>query len=415
MPATNLPTTKTFDTSTLTPYSNNPDGADGSMHSGDPTAVNNGVGATPNITNASGAATGGTTASGSFSTDVADGTAYIVTTTSATPPSVTQIQAGQDNAGVAAAYASNVAISQTGQVAFSITGLTENTVYYNHYQHQAGNGNNSTVITSAAFTPSVNTGMIFFDDFSSGDLSKQLNGAAFWTGGAYTSVQPHPTIANQNSLEFRFVPAPTERNWSEQRFDLGGNFNELWVQYDMLVPTNYYHTGTGLNNKVGMYVWTDDYGSPTGGVAGGMEIYSDGTGFGQFDWNSYYPLNQGHILDSERGFTPRAIRTEDLGVTRRITLHVKAGDNNTAPWSNAVVEFYIDGAIEYAISQANVENTIGAGTGQGYMYNSDGLFINQGYLMGAANAPFNVDTYFYLSNIEFARDAASLTNAVVQP
>lgn len=414
MPATNLPATRIFDVSTLTPYSNNPDGADGSLHSGDPTATNNGVGATPSISSPAGSSTSGTTASGSFTTDIADGTAYMVTTTSVTPPSIVQIQAGQDNAGAAAAFADNSVISQVGQQAFSITGLTENITYYNHYQHQAANSNDSSVITSAAFIPITNSGMIFFDDFSSGDFSKQLNGAAFWTSNAYTSIQPHPTIGGQNSLEFRFVPAPTDRNWSEQRFDLGANFNELWVQYDMLVPSNYVHQGSGLNNKVGMYVWTDNYAATTG-VAGGTEIYSDGSGLGQLDWNSYWPKNLGHIIDSERGFTPRGIRSQDLNVTRRITIHVKAGENDTAPWSNAKVEFYIDGAIEYAISQSNVENTIGAGTGQGYMYNSDGLFINQGYLMGAANAPFLVDTYFYLSNIEFARDAASLTNAVVQP
>ncbi len=415
MPVTNLPATKSFDVTTLTAYSNNPDGADGSVHSSDPLAANNGVGITPDIANPAGASTSGTTASGSFSTNVATGTAYIVSTTSAIPPSILQIQAGQDNSGVAATFSANSAVSQTGQQAFSITGLTEGIVYYNHYQHKAGNGNDSVVITSAAFTPTTVAGMIFFDDFSSGDFSKQLNGNAFWTSNAYTSIQPHPTIGGQNSLEFRFVPAPTDRNWSEQRFDLGQNFNELWVQYDMLVPANYVHNGTGLNNKVGMYVWTDSYTNPTAGVAGGTEIYSDGSGLGQFDWNSFYPLNLGHIIDSERGFTPRGIRSQDLNVTRRITIHVKAGIDNTSPWSGAKVEFYIDGAIEYAISQANVENTIGAGTGQGYMYNSDGLFINQGYLMGAANAPFSVDTYFYLSNIEFAQDAASLTDSVVQP
>lgn len=416
MPVTNLPATKSFDVTTLTAYSNNPDGDDGSVHSSDPNAVNNGVGITPDISNPAGASTSGTTASGSFSTNVATGTAYVVTTTSATPPSVLQIQNGLDSAGAAAVFAANSAVSQVGQQAFSITGLTESVVYYNHYQHKAGNGNDSVVITSAAFTPTTIAGMIFFDDFSSGDLTKQLNSANFWDQApAWASIQPHPTIGGQNSLEFRFVLP--DRNWSEQRFDLGQNFNELWVQYDMLVPSNYVQAGTGLNNKVGMYVWTDSYNNPIAGVSGGTEIYSDGTGLGQLDWNSFYPSNLGHVVDTERGFTPRGIRSQDLNVTRRITIHVKAGIDNTSPWSGAKVEFYIDGAIEYAISQSNVEdpNALGAGAGQGYMYNSDGLFINQGYLMGAANGTFAVDTYFYLSNIEFAQDAASLTDSVVQP
>lgn len=106
----------------------------------------------PVLTVPTGTATGDTTATGSVSTDEANGTLYAVVTTSATAPSVPQIQAGQDNAGAAAAYATSQAVSATGVQNISATGLAPSTAYYIHYQHEDAAANDSTVVTSAQFT-----------------------------------------------------------------------------------------------------------------------------------------------------------------------------------------------------------------------------------------------------------------------
>lgn len=106
----------------------------------------------PILSTPSGTATGATTADLSVSTDEGNGTLYSVVTTSATAPSVAQIQLGQDNLGVAAAYSSNVAVSTIGSKSFSATGLTAATTYYAHFQHDDAIGTSSTVYTSASFT-----------------------------------------------------------------------------------------------------------------------------------------------------------------------------------------------------------------------------------------------------------------------
>lgn len=106
----------------------------------------------PTLTSPTGTQTGSTTATVGATTDEANGTLYAVVTTSATAPSVAQIQAGQDNASAAAAWAGNVAVSSIGAKTFGATGLTASTAYYAHIQHKDAALNNSTVVTSASFT-----------------------------------------------------------------------------------------------------------------------------------------------------------------------------------------------------------------------------------------------------------------------
>lgn len=106
----------------------------------------------PTLTSPTGTATGESTADGSVTTDEGNGTLYAVVTTSATKPSVAQIQAGQDHTGSAAPYSTSQAVTATGVQNISATGLSASTGYYWHYQHQDAATNDSTVATSAQFT-----------------------------------------------------------------------------------------------------------------------------------------------------------------------------------------------------------------------------------------------------------------------
>ena len=110
----------------------------------------------PNLTSPTGTQTGSTTASGSVTTDEGNGTLFAVVSTSGTPPSVAQIQAGNDSTGSAAAFAlgsgSGVAVPVSGVRNVTATGLTPSTAYFWHYQQQDASGNDSTVVSSATFT-----------------------------------------------------------------------------------------------------------------------------------------------------------------------------------------------------------------------------------------------------------------------
>jgi hypothetical protein len=76
----------------------------------------------------------------------------VAVTTSVTQPLATQIEAGQNHTGAAAAFADNDAISATGAHTFPATGLTASTTYYSHTVHRDAAGNVSNIVTSSSFT-----------------------------------------------------------------------------------------------------------------------------------------------------------------------------------------------------------------------------------------------------------------------
>lgn len=116
------------------------------------TEVASGDTTAPTLSSPVGTATSASTATVGATTDEGNGTMYAIACTSATPPSVAQIQAGNDSAGAAAAWSGNQAISSTGAKTFGATGLTASTTYYGYIQHKDAAGNDSTVASSASFT-----------------------------------------------------------------------------------------------------------------------------------------------------------------------------------------------------------------------------------------------------------------------
>ena len=96
----------------------------------------------PTLTSPTGTATGATTASGSVSTNEANGTLYYLASANATETDVT-VKA-----------ASSQAVTTAGEQIVTITGLTAETPYYPHYLHRDAAGNDSAVASGAQFTTS---------------------------------------------------------------------------------------------------------------------------------------------------------------------------------------------------------------------------------------------------------------------
>lgn len=152
----------------------------------------------PNLTSPLGAATGTITASVGATTDEGNGTLYAVVTTSATPPSVAQLQAGQDHTGAAAAWAGSQAVSSTGAKTLNATGLAASTAYRAHLHQEDAAGNESAVVTSASFTTSAPdttaptlsspTGAPTGSTSASGDVvTNEANGTLYYLASANAS------------------------------------------------------------------------------------------------------------------------------------------------------------------------------------------------------------------------------------
>lgn len=94
----------------------------------------------PTLTGPTASATGATTASGSVSTNEANGTLYYLASANATELAAT-VKAG-----------SSQAVTAINSQPVTVTGLTASTSYYLHFVHRDAAGNDSAVATSAQFT-----------------------------------------------------------------------------------------------------------------------------------------------------------------------------------------------------------------------------------------------------------------------
>lgn len=153
----------------------------------------------PTLTSPSGSSASTTTANLSVSTNEANGTLYWVVTTSATPPSVAQVKAGQDNTGSAAAASGNQAVSGTGAQTATASGLTPSSTVFAYFVHTDAANNNSTVSASSSWNQS---GAITFAITNSGASSYAENNTA-QTTYTFTGVAIGAADANRYvALEF---------------------------------------------------------------------------------------------------------------------------------------------------------------------------------------------------------------------
>lgn len=141
----------------------------------------------PTLSSPTASATGTSTATIGVTTNEANGPLYAVVTTSATAPTPTQVKAGQNNTGSAAAYSGNQAVTTIGAKTFSATGLTASTVYYSYFMHEDASGNQSTVTAASSFTTAA---LVFHNSTFTGTgipLSSYVPGTGnVWTAGTGT-------------------------------------------------------------------------------------------------------------------------------------------------------------------------------------------------------------------------------------
>lgn len=112
--------------------------------------------------------TGSTTADIGATTNEANGTLFVVASTSATPPTGAQIIAGQMHTGSAAAANASATVSSTGANTVGVTGLTGSTAYFGHSVHRDATGNVSNVVSGDGFTTDAGASA---DSFNSLDKS----------------------------------------------------------------------------------------------------------------------------------------------------------------------------------------------------------------------------------------------------
>lgn len=221
------------------------------------------------------------------------------------------------------------------------------------------------------------------DGFETGDLTASQNGFR-WHGSTRTSISSSVARSGRNSLQFTY---PAGIAFSEQRFALGGNYRDIWVSYDLLIPSNYYH-GEGGNNKGFLYLWSGDYGSPTGpGLGPNFWPMGDGSSKASiYNWGPGMDVHHGSGTCING-----VIKLSDRGKWIKIIAHYKYASSANNDGIVQIWKIYSDGTQEVACNLTN---------GPWYVAGAPGF--DTGYLLGWANAAFSTDTYFYIDNFEVA-------------
>ena len=158
----------------------------------------------PTLSNPVDAKASTTTGTGSVDTDEGNGTLYWVVSTSATPPTATQVKAGQMHTGAAAADSGSQAVSGTGtqSITGGFTGLTSNTQYYAHYMQEDTAANQSSVSSADGF--------ITYEELNAGNIvanPSDLNNAT-WQKTDIVSVTSNAANGpNGDAIADKVIPS----------------------------------------------------------------------------------------------------------------------------------------------------------------------------------------------------------------
>lgn len=244
-------------------------------------------------------------------------------------------------------------------------------------------------------------GVIFQDDFRSGDLSKKLNGVNFWTNNSSSYVQPSATGPSTITVKpettpgdysvralYAGTPNLAEDARPELRFKLGKQYSELWISFRLYVPKNYFHRvpiGSG-NNKFLIL-----YGPSTGDNEVTNSVHyidfeewptADGGGSVEMQWKR---------MSQQMGWI-KAPKTwgigepEDRGRWHNYVFHYKMA---TSARNDGVVQVWKNGNLVHNVT--NLDN-----------YNPGYNYFEWGYIFGASNSGFNTDTELRLDDITFS-------------
>ncbi len=146
--------------------------------------------------------------------------------------------------------------------------------------NQEERGKTPSTAPAKSDAPAKSEKVVFYDDFSSGDMSATNKDGFSWSRNNRTSVvtmdEKGPLIVWNNgpvrnrpstkrnwkahdgkyALRFRY---PAGKPWSEQRFTLGKAYPEIWFRFWLRVPENYQHGPKTASNNKFFALWMDGY------------------------------------------------------------------------------------------------------------------------------------------------------------
>lgn len=241
------------------------------------------------------------------------------------------------------------------------------------------------------------------EDFSGYSIGSSVVGQNIWTGGNGNGATVRLAPDGRPALRFTFSPNLDGDNhyWCEQRYDLGRNLQEFWLELDLYIPdgteadgsARYEHTSTGANNnRKFLSIFANDYQREPLSI---YQLWRRGSttdsnlnlaySYGDLDGDSvllrYYRVggsvvNVSLIEDSDRGQWVNMRfyhKIADLGVY----------NGESRVWKNGTLIFSAEGMNNW--DEGETEN-----------------YIRRGYLLGDDNTEgrYQATTHLYITDVK---------------
>lgn len=230
-------------------------------------------------------------------------------------------------------------------------------------------------------TPNETPAVPFFTDGFEGGVRNDGNGFTWTSTTSRVSVQTAPDSSGDYALRFRFGPDASGGDSSaEQRFNLGRDLTEIWLDYFVWIPSNYQHRNelTGGDNNKFFRLWGDDYNSVM--KVGASTMPTAAVGATNDESNLTNEFNRGAGMGQ---FGPSVAfgGAANLGAWNRIRLHYR----------RISAEGVADGLAEIWVNSTQIVSTT---IDQGWDAATN--FWNQGYFFGWSNSGYLAETDFYI-------------------
>ncbi len=267
-------------------------------------------------------------------------------------------------------------------------------------------------IMSVLLPPNLIAGS-FTDSFETGDFSATDGNGFKWRNPNKTDIVNSTNGNNwqakvgNSSLRFLY---PADNFISEQRFELGKSYPEIWIRYWLRVPKNFKHNTGNTNNKL-LAIWMDEYEFKGYGPTVVWQYRNNGNNGSN---TMFYKMqNTGVLNDGNGGRHSGELQTKpfisypaDQGRWMQLVFHVKAGSSSTS--SDGVVQMYRrwegEAAYKKIHEDLNVPKLHAPANGpSGFKF---------GYLMGWANAPYASTTEWLLDDFTVS-DTSLLTSGPI--
>jgi len=300
-----------------------------------------------------------------------DASKVVVSVTPSTGVVITQPTGTVTTTAIATFTSTNAATVSVGATAFgrTITG-------------------NASVVVGGGAPPEPDPGDPFFSDDFAGTQKNPADGFTYNSTGSRVSVV---SFDGFNCLRFRYGPDASGADSSaEQRFNMGRDLSELWLEYYVYIPSNFaLRADFPANNKF-LSLWPTSY-STVGDTYVVTEFERNGTDTSRariLGYGDQFYANGTTIRGGDAVMNSNFISAARAGAWHRIRVHYKlaSGPGET----DGVYEGWLGDSLMWRSRTDWVFWSTGGNN-----------FVRNGYLFGWANSGYTDETLFHLRNLRF--------------